>query len=83
MRFAEALGAPRPALEQLGVATTLFWAAADVADDIDDAAPGAGGGALTANDVCALLLLAQRAFLNLSPEVASETVEYVVSSVGP
>lgn len=51
---------------RIGIAATLFWAAADVADDVDDGEIGVGGRPL-ANDACALLFLATEALFELGP----------------
>jgi geranylgeranyl pyrophosphate synthase len=63
---AESLGLGEPECRRLGVAAELFWAAADVADDVDDGETQCGF-APQANDGCAMLFLAMRALLELGP----------------
>jgi len=65
LRLADALGVPAKARDATGVVMTLFWAAADASDDVDDQEPSQVPA--TANDACALLLLAQRALLDALP----------------
>jgi hypothetical protein len=76
MRLAAALGAAPEDTAQLGIACTLFWAAADVADDIDDGEADVKGLRLFANDACALLLLAQHAFQELDEALAPAVTAY-------
>lgn len=86
--LAEALGAPEAALRHLGRCATLFWAAADTADDVDDEDvsgglhPGAELGPPTANDACALLFLAQQAALEWRPEAAADGARFGLRMAG-
>ncbi len=70
-RFAAALGLDESSCARLSVACTLFWSAADLADDLDDGTLPLLKSNVTVNDVCTLLFLAQEAFTVVSPEIAS------------
>ena len=72
-RMAESLGAPEDTVKRLGIAATLFWASADVADDVDD---GDEKELPFANDACTLIFLAQRALVELSPLAVAEGIHY-------
>lgn len=86
--LAEALGAPEDALRHLGRCATLFWAAADTADDVDDhdvsggLHPGAEKTPPTANDACALLFLAQQALLEWRADAALDGVRFGLRMAG-
>jgi hypothetical protein len=63
---AESLGLSEDLQRRIGIAATLFWAAADVADDVDDGEVHDGRRPL-ANDACALLFLATQALGEMGP----------------
>lgn len=78
---AESLGAPLAYQRSIGIAATLFWAAADVADDVDDGEVQAGQ-TPQANDACALLFLATRALAELGPEFVALGAAYGLRMAG-
>lgn len=88
LALAEALGAPPEAQRHVGRCATLFWAAADTADDVDDhdisggLHPGAENDPPTANDACALLFLAQQALLEWSAEAARDGLAFGLRMAG-
>ena len=71
---AESLELPESSHRILGIASAFYWAAADVADDVDDgeASPDSTP---TANDACSLLFLAMRALQEAGPRFAAMGVE--------
>lgn len=75
LRMSLSLGVPEARVWPTAVACTLFWAAADLADDIDDATPREGSSDPTVNDVCALLFLTHRAFAEVSPTALQLAME--------
>lgn len=72
---AESLGLPATLQRQLGVAAELYWAAADVADDVDDGEEQCGFKP-HANDGCAMLFLAVEALAELGPAAVSLGNQY-------
>ncbi len=78
VRMARSLGASQERVDAAGIFCTLLWAAADVADDIDDGdAPGA-----RANDACALLMLAHRAAAAITPEILEAALHFGLIMAG-
>jgi hypothetical protein len=78
MAMAESLGVEARTAAKVGLAAHIYWAAADVADDIDDQEPGAP----TVNLACALLFLAQRALYEISPRCALEGARFGLRMAG-
>jgi hypothetical protein len=80
--LAETLGLAGDPLPTLAAASALFWAAADTADDLDDRDVSGGlhpaAVSATANDACALLLLALRAYGDAGPGMAERASRYGV-----
>lgn len=78
--LAESLGLAGAPLERLAAAGAFFWAAADTADDLDDR--DLSGGLhpadlpATANDACALLMLAHQLYLEAGPALATRAARF-------